>query len=283
MPFNSVNTNVGAMVALQNLNATNSDLAMAQNRINTGKKVANAKDNGAIWAIAQNQRAASGSLNAVRDSLQRSQSTVDVAIAGGETVSDLLLQMKEKALASSDSSLDTASRNALNEDFMALRDQIQKAVGNASFNGVNMLNGAGVGGAVTISALADESGTSRLTVMAQDMSLDTPGSAVGLLSTDSIGTQAGATTMITSVATAIANVSTALSKLGTGSKSLANHLTFIGKLQDAVDAGVGNLVDADLAKESARLTSLQTKQQLGVQALSIANQTPQTIMSLFRS
>ncbi|WP_421931914.1 flagellin [Phenylobacterium sp.] len=283
MPYNSVNTNVGAMVALQNLNATNSDLAMAQNRINTGKKVANAKDNGAVWAIAQNQRAASGSLNAVRDSLQRSQSTVDVAIAGGETVSDLLLQMKEKALAASDSSLDSASRTALNEDFMALRDQITKATKNASFNGVNMLDGSQVGGPVTIAALADESGQSKLTVMAQDMSLGTPGSAVSVLPTDSIGTQTAAAAMITTIGNSIANVSTALSKLGTGSKSLANHLTFINKLQDSIDAGVGNLVDADLAKESARLTSLQTKQQLGVQALSIANQMPQQIMSLFRS
>ena len=280
MPSNSVNTNVGAMVALQNLNATNSDLSMVQNRINTGKKIASAKDNGAIWAIAQNQRAASGSLNAVKDSLQRSQSTVDVAIAGGETVSDLLLQMKEKALAASDTSLDAASRTALNEDFMALRDQIGKAVGNASFNGVNMLDGSQVGGAVTIAALADESGQSKLTVQAQDMSLG--GAAVTITSTDSIGTQTAASLMITAVAASIANVSTALSKLGTGSKSLANHLTFISKLQDAVDAGVGNLVDADLAKESARLTSLQTKQQLGVQALSIANQMPQTIISLFR-
>ncbi|MDO8378357.1 flagellin [Phenylobacterium sp.] len=283
MPYNSVNTNVGAMVALQNLNATNSDLAMVQNRINTGKKVANAKDNGAVWAIAQNQRAASGSLNAVRDSLQRSQSTVDVAIAGGETVSDLLLQMKEKALAASDTSLDTASRTALNEDFMALRDQVSKAVSNASFNGVNMLDGSQVGGPVTIAALADESGQSKLTVMAQDMSLGTPGSAVTILATDSIGTQTAAAAMITTIGTSIANVSTALSKLGTGSKSLGNHLTFINKLQDSIDAGVGNLVDADLAKESARLTSLQTKQQLGVQALSIANQMPQSIMSLFRS
>jgi flagellin len=283
MPYNSVNTNVGAMVALQNLNATNSDLAMAQNRINTGKKVANAKDNGAVWAIAQNQRAASGSLNAVRDSLQRSQSTVDVAIAGGETVSDLLLQMKEKALAASDSSLDSASRTALNEDFMALRDQITKATRNASFNGVNMLDGSQVGGPVTIAALADESGQSKLTVMAQDMSLGTPGSAVSVLATDSIGTQTAAAAMITTIGNSIASVSTALSKLGTGSKSLANHLTFINKLQDSIDAGVGNLVDADLAKESARLTSLQTKQQLGVQALSIANQMPQQIMSLFRN
>ena len=169
MPYNSVNTNVGAMIALQKLNATNSELAMAQTRINTGKKVSSAKDNGAIWAIAQNQRATSGSLNAVRDSLQRSQSTIDVAIAAGETVSDLLLQMKEKALASSDTSLDSASRNALNEDFKALRDQVGKAVQNATFNGVNMLNGAS---ATSIAALADADGTSKLTVQAQDLALE---------------------------------------------------------------------------------------------------------------
>ncbi|WP_304177919.1 flagellin, partial [Phenylobacterium aquaticum] len=262
---NSVNTNVGAMVALQNLNSTQSDLMTVQNRINTGKKVASAKDNGAIWAIAQNQRSTSGSLNAVKDSLQRSQSTVDVAVAGGEAVSDLLLQMKEKALAASDSSLDASSRTALNEDFKALRDQVGKAVTNATFNGVNMIKSGGN----TIAALADADGTSKLTVSAQDLSLG--GANVTVAATDSIGTQTMAQNMIATVATSIGNVSTSLSQLGTGSKSLTSHLTFVGKLQDSIDAGVGNLVDADLAKESARLTSLQTKQQLGVQALSIAN------------
>ena len=277
MPYNSVNTNVGAMIALQKLNATNSELAMAQTRINTGKKVSSAKDNGAIWAIAQNQRATSGSLNAVRDSLQRSQSTIDVAIAAGETVSDLLLQMKEKALASSDTSLDSASRNALNEDFKALRDQVGKAVQNATFNGVNMLNGAS---ATSIAALADADGTSKLTVQAQDLALG--GANVTVTATDSIGTQTLAGTVMAAVTASIANVSTSLSKLGTGSKAVTSHLAFVNKLQDAVDAGVGNLVDADLAKESAKLTALQTKQQLGVQALTIANQAPQAIMSLFR-
>ena len=276
---NSVNTNVGAMIALQNLNSTQADLMTTQNRINTGKKVASAKDNGAIWAIAQNQRATSSSLNAVKDSLQRSQSTVDVAIAGGEAVSDLLIQMKEKALAASDSSLDPASRTALDDDFKALLSQIGKSVSNATFNGINMLNGAAPGGAVTIAALADDTGTSKLTVAGQDLSLG----ASGLnLATASISTQTIATTMITNVTAAIAQVSTALSKLGTGSKSLTSHLTFVGKLQDSIDAGVGNLVDADLAKESAKLTSLQTKQQLGVQALSIANSSSQSILSLFR-
>ncbi len=276
---NSVNTNIGAMVALQNLNQTNADLFTTQNRINTGKKVASAKDNGAIWAIAQNQRATSSSLNAVKDSLQRSQSTVDVAMAGGEAVSDLLVQMKEKALASSDSSLDTASRTALNDDFIALRDQIGKAVANATFNGVNMIEdpAAVLHPGTTIAALADDTGASKLTVAAQNLSLTGLG-----LTTASIGTQATASAMIGSIGTAIASVSTALSKLGTGSKALSSHLTFISKLQDSIDAGVGNLVDADLAKESAKLTSLQTKQQLGVQALSIANSSSQSLLSLFR-
>ncbi len=281
MPYNSVNTNVGAMIALQNLNATNADLAMTQTRINTGKKVSSAKDNGAIWAIAQNQRATSGSLDAVKESLQRSQSTVDVAMAAGETVSDLLVQMKQKALAASDASLDQASRDALNQDFMSLRDQIAKAVKNATFNGVNMLDGTQPGGVVTIAALADDTGNSKLTVQGEDLSLG--GSVLGALTaTSTIGTQTNASLMITGIGNAIASVSTALSKLGTGSKSLASHLTFIGKLQDSIDAGIGNLVDADLAKESAKLTALQTKQQLGVQALTIANQTPQTIMALFK-
>src|SRR5438105_5141834 len=133
--MNSVNTNVGAMVALQNLAATQSDLMTTQNRINTGLKIASAKDNGAIWAIAQNQRSTSQSLDAVKDSLQRASSTVDVALSAGESVSDLLLQMKQKALAASDITLDTNSRVALNDDFKSLRDQIAKVVANADFNG----------------------------------------------------------------------------------------------------------------------------------------------------
>ena len=281
---NSVNTNIGAMVALQNLNQTQADLATTENRINTGLKVSSAKDNGAIWAIAQNQRAASGSLDAVKDSLQRSASTVDVAIAGGTAVSDLLLQMKQKALAASDTSLDQASRDALNADFKSLRDQIQKSVSNATFNGVNMIDGGiAHAGGVTIAALANDTGTSKITVQQQDLSLGSAAlGGASLDATASIGTQTQASNMIATIGTAIQNVSTALSSLGTGSKALSSHLTFVGKLQDSIDAGVGNLVDADLAKESAKLTALQTKQQLGVQALSIANQSSQGVLSLFR-
>lgn len=276
MALNSVNTNTGALVALQNLNKTNSELGTTQNRINTGQKVSTAKDNGAIWAIAQTQRGTANALNAVKGSLERGQSTIDVAMAAGETVSNLLIEMKEKSLAASDTTLDATSRAALNEDFKALRDQITKAVTNADFNGANMIKAAGS----TLAALANADGTSKITVAAQSLALG--GGNVTVTATNTIGTATLANTMIATVTTSITNVSTALSKLGTGSKALATHLNFVDKLQDTVNAGIGNLVDADLAKESARLQALQTKQQLGVQALSIANNSSSMLLGLFR-
>ena len=277
MALNSVNTNVGAMIALQNLSQTNSELGMVQNRINTGKKVNSAKDNGAIWAIAQNQRAEMGALNAVKDSLQRGQSTVEVAMAAGESISDLLLQMKEKALAATDETLTSASRDALAEDFDSIRDQITSVIENAQFNGANLLDGSLTGG---YKALASADGTSTIDVGDEDMSLS--GSIVTLGAADSIGTTSDASAALTAVDSSIANVSAALARMGTSSKALGTHLTFVGKLQDSLEAGVGNLVDADLAKESARLTALQTKQQLGVQALSIANSSTSMLLGLFR-
>ncbi|HVL42379.1 MAG TPA: flagellin [Brevundimonas sp.] len=273
----SVNTNVGAQVALQNLNATNASLATVQNRINTGKSVATAKDNGAIWAIAQGQRADIGALSAVKQSLDRGIAAVDVALAAGETVSDLLLQLKEKALAATDASLKTSARAALNEDFKALRDQIATVTGNAEFNGVNLLKT----GATGFQALANVTGSSSLTVGAEVLALG--GANVTIATTQSIDTLTKATTALTAVTASIDKVSASLARLGTKSKALSTHLTFVGKLSDALEAGVGNLVDADLAKESAKLQALQTKQQLGVQALGIANQTPQLVLSLFRS
>ena len=276
MALNSVNTNVGAMIALQNLSRTNSELGTVQNRINTGMKVSSAKDNGAIWAIAQGQRAEIGALNAVKDSLNRGQSAVDVSLAAGESVSDLLIQLKEKALAATDTSLSTSARSALNEDFTSIRDQIVTVVGNASFNGVNLLNGTETAG---FKALANVAG-STITIDDENMSLS--GSIVTLATTESIATSTTATAALAKVDASIANVSASLARLGTGAKSLGTHSTFVGKLQDTLEAGVGNLVDADLAKESARLQALQTKQQLGVQALSIANSSTSILLGLFR-
>lgn len=272
---NSVNTNRGALIALQNLNATNVQLSTTQTRINTGLKISSAKDNGAIWAIAQGQRAEISALTAVKSSLDRGSSAVDVSLAAGESVSDLLLQMKEKALAATDKSLTTASRLALNEDFKAIRDQITSVTNNADFNGVNLIKA----GATGFAALANTSG-GTMTVGAEVLSLGSTN--VTVATTTTIGTSTTANAALSLVNASIDKVSSALARLGTKSKALDTHTNFVGKLADALESGVGNLVDADLAKESAKLQSLQTKQQLGVQALGIANQSPQILLSLFQ-
>jgi flagellin len=272
----SINTNVAAMFATQNLNRTQDELRTNQTRIATGQKVANAKDNGAIFAIAQNQRATSGALNAVRESLQRGQSVADVSIAAGETISDLLSQMKEKALAAADAQLNSSSRAAMNADFTALRDQIKNATENSKFNGGSLISST----AANVTALADETGTKVITVVAQKLNLS--GTNVTVTSTSQVNTVSAAKAALSLVNKSIENVSLALAKLGTGSKALNTHMNFVNKLQDAIDAGVGNIVDADLAKESAKLQALQTKEQLGFQALSIANQGPGNLLSLFR-
>ena len=272
----SVNTNAGALVALENLNNTSQQLQTAQNIVSTGLNVANAKDNGAIWAIAQGERATISSLDAVKSSLQTGQSVIDVANSAGTTVSDLLTQMEQKALAASDNSLDTASRASLNADFVALRNQITSTVQDASFNGVNLLNGS----VTKITSLASAQGGSVLTTNAQNLTLG--GGVVTLAATASISTVALATAAITVVNLSLQNVDNALATLGTSSTALDTHLNFVSNLQDTLTTGIGNLVNADLAKESATLQALQTKQQLGIQALSIANSSSSALLGLFR-
>jgi len=272
----SVNTNAGALIALQNLNTTESQLAVAQNQVSTGLAVSDAQDNGAIFAIAQNQRATSSALNSVTQSLQRVQSTVDVATSSGTTVSDLLNQLKSTALAAADTSTNTASRSALNATFTSLLAQIKSVVSNSSFNGVNLIDGS----VTNLAALASTDGTSKLTVAAQSLALG--GTNITVAATASINTVTAATTVLGQVNTSITNVNNALAKLGSAANALQTQITFTGTLQDTIDTGVGNLVNANLAKESAVLTALQTKQSLGIQALSIANSSSQTLLSLFR-
>ena len=276
MSLNSINNNAAAMVALSNLMSTQNQLASTQNIISTGKKVNTAKDNGAVWSIANTMQSKVASLDSVTDSLNRAQSTIDVAMSAGQQVSDLLTQMKAKALAASDSSLDTTSRTALNADFKSLRDQVTQVVTNADFNGINMVKSGGT----TVYALANDTGSSKLTVLAQDLSLG--GANVTLTAASSFTSAATASAYIATIDTSLTNVNTALTKLGTGSNALAGHEKFVSALQNSLTSGISNLVDANMASESATLQALQTKQQLGVQALSIANQSTGIMLSLFR-
>lgn len=271
----SVNTNVGAMVALQYLAITASSLQHTENAVSTGLKVATAKDDGSTFAIAQNMRGDVAGYTAVTDSLNRGISSVDVALSAGQSISDLLVEMKQKALAASDSSINTASRQALNQDFVALRDQITSVVKNAVFNGFNLVDGS----TTQIKVLASSDGSRHLTTSAQNMSLS--GSIVTVKSTDTVSTQAKASSMITSVETSLTAVNSALAQLSAGAKKFSVQASFVQNLSDTLTAGIGNLVDANMAQESALLQSLQVKQQLGAQALSIANQSPQITLSLF--
>src|SRR5579862_6241656 len=272
----SVNTNTGAMTALQYLNETQGQLNRTQNAINSGLKVSSARDDGAIFAIAQNQRGAVAGYASVINSINNGTSAIDVSLSAGQSISDLLIQLKTKALAAADSSLDTASRQALNANFTALRDQITTIVKNAVFNGFNLVDGS----TNQITALASADGTRRITTAAQNMKLS--GTIVTMKSTATISTQSKASALVAVIQSSLTNVNSALAKLSSGAAKFSIQSTFTQKLSDTLTAGIGNLVDANMAQESAMLQSLQVKQQLGVQALSIANQAPQTILSLFK-
>ena len=413
----SVNTNYGALVALQSLNQTTRELAEVQNRVNTGLKVASAKDNGAVFAIAEGQRARVASLGAVTDGIDRATSVIDVGLSAGEAIGDILKQLKEKSVAAQATDLSADQRAALQADFNALRNQIDQIANAATFNGSNLVNGTNTGsntfsvlttdaagstggrfesvgaamedgdnqpysvhadletasgldftgadaelrfsitsgnvtetmtvqltagdtiaefmdsvstqsngrvtatfdaetGTITLNsnedftvtyyeddAVADDtgifgagaagtsmatvvaagSGTNELAVSGFNFTLGAPGQALsGVTASLDISTASGAAAAVTAIDTALTALNRDLATMGAQSKALEVQKTFLGKLSDSIEAGIGNLVDADLAKESARLQALQVKQQLGAQALSIANSAPSIVLSFFR-
>jgi flagellin len=273
----TINTNKSAMVALQNLNSTSDKLGVTQNKVGTGLRIANSKDNSSIWAIAQNQRADIGGLSSVKMGLDRAQSIGDVALTAGQSISELLVQMKEKVVAAQDASITTTSRRALDADFKSLLSQISQVIRNASFDGADLLDNSLPGG---LRFLADADATTYVTLANQNLSLG--GTIITLGSTSSITSTTLASNALSQLQASIGNVSLALARMGAQVRQIENHNKFVGKLSDSIEAGIGNLVDADLAKESARLQALQVQQQLGAQALSIANQSPNIILSLFR-
>ena len=266
---NSINTNVGSLVALQNLNETSRALDIAKNRVSTGKMVSTSKDNGAIFAIASNMRADMGALNSVKNSINRGQSVIDIALAAGETISKALEEQKSLAVAIQSSAAGSASETAYLADYNALGTEITAALAGASFDGTNVFSA----GSATNSLVVQTGISSTYTVHAAAAAATTVATAT---------TATRLTATVTAVDTATTAFNAKLASLGSHSKSLERQLTFTGKMQDALESGIGNLVDADLAKESARLTALQTKQQLGVQALGIANQSSSILLGLFR-
>jgi flagellin len=267
----SVNTNRGAMIALQNLSKTTRMLEQTQLRVTTGLRVNGPKDDAATFAIAQNMRGDIAGMSAVKTNLSLGISVVNVAIDAGKAIVDLLIEMKAKTIQASQAGLDADSYTALNQEFTSLRAQIETIVASAEFNGKNLIQSA----STNFDILSTVDG-STITVTKQ--SLDATSLSIHTAAlTDS--TVAG--TALTAISQAIVYVSNALAALGSSAKRVDIQTEFTGKLQDILKQGVGNLVDADLAAESATLQSFQIKQQLGVQALAIANAGPQSILSLF--
>lgn len=273
---NNVNTNPGALVALQNLNRISDQLNEVQRRVSTGKQVSSAKDNPAIYALAQQQRAELASIEPVQQGLRVGQSAVDVALAAGESISDVLVQMKAVASQAADPSLTAEQRQVLSDQFINLRDQITRLVDSADVGGRNLI----ASGASDLVVVASTDGTQSITVAAQDLSI-----GGGIVDIDNTATpladSAAAQAQITAITDAIDALSPALAQLGSGSQSLGLQERLMSRISDALEISIGNLVDADLAKESSRLQALQVQQQLAIQTLSIANAAPNAILALF--
>ena len=402
----SVNTNYSAMIALQNLNFTNNELEGVQNKISTGFKISSARDNGAIYAIAEGQRSRVSSVAAVKDGIDRANSTIDVALSAGKSIGEILQKLKAKAVAAQADDMTPDQRSALQADFNAMRSQIDTIANSAQFNGANLAAGSfnlnvlisDLGGSVAATtdgvqtlalptpisgsalitaasatagdiadgdlvtfALTDSVNLSTFTIAVEltagmtvddyveavnsasggkisasyddvagqftylindtdydDLAITSDGvdaAPIGAGVATAVVSSAGSNVMVVNgtdmtlasamfstfatvdIATSAASATTAanaleqaivdlnitLASLGSQATALDAQNDFLAKLSDEIENGIGNLVDADLAKESAKLQSLQIKQQLGAQALSIANQAPQVILSLFRS
>ncbi|MGJ8543963.1 MAG: flagellin [Sulfitobacter sp.] len=280
--MSSILTNNSAMVALQTLKNINMNLADTQNQISTGKSISAAKDNSAIWAISKVMESDVAGFDAVSDALAIGESTVAVASAGAEQIVETLKEMKELAVAGQSQ---TADFSKIEADMTAKRDQIVAIIAGSQFNGVNLLSDD-----------IDGNGSTTLTIVS---SLDRVGSAAPSSTTIDVDTADFVANLDVASMTTIADTTTAgdafdeieaflttaidaAASFGASAKRIGDQSNFISKLSDAVTSGIGSLVDADMEAASARLQALQTQQQLGVQALSIANQAPQTILSLFR-
>ena len=273
---NNVNTNPGALVALQNLTRITDRLQETQRRVSTGLEVSSARDNPAIFALAQNQRADLASIETVQQGLSVGTSAVDVALAAGESISDVLVELKQVASQAADPTLSAANRQILQEQFVSLRDQITRLVDSANIGGRNLI----AAGAPDLTVIASTDGADSITVAAQDLSV-----GGGIVDIDTGGTPladaAAAQTEIGNIQTAIDSLSAALGRLGAGSQALTLQDRLLTRISDALEVSIGNLVDADLAKESSRLQALQVQQQLAIQTLSIANSAPNAILALF--
>ena len=303
--MSSILTNMSAMTAVQNLAATQQSLADVQNEISTGLKVSSAKDNAAYYSIATNMRTTTGDLSAVTDSLNLGSSVVGTATSALSTVTGILQQMQQKIVAAQQAGVD---KTQVQTDIAALQKQLTATINAASFNGVNLLDNSatapaatdknsfvssvtGTGANFTINtidlkysdtALTQSGNTGTKAGILDTVTTGTGSTGVSILNLDVSATGASMQALAAQVSSAITAVTTVASNIGSTSNNLDLQKTFTSALSDSITTGIGSLVDADMNEASTRLNALQTQQQLGVQALSVANQNSQLILKLFQ-
>jgi len=313
MGMSSINTNYAAMTALQNLQMTSKDMLQTQSRISTGFKVASAADNAAYWSIATTMRSDNKALSTVQEALGLGKATVNVAYAATESAIEVATQIKTKLVAARQPGVD---RTKIQTELKELQNQLKSISDSASFSGENWLSvdSSASGYNATKSVVSSFTRSAAGTVSVGTLSIDTAAtklydagaSGVGILDAlrDSTGAIASTGTSVASMDisaltdsttdlatldgyikaadTAIKEMTSAATSLGATQKRISTQSDFVNALKNAITEGISSLVDADMNEESTKLSALQVKQQLGVQALSIANQSSQTILSLFR-
>jgi len=310
----SINTNVAAMTALRSLTSTNNALTQTQDRISTGLRVATAADNAAYWSIATTMRSDLSSLSTVQDALGLGAATVDVAYTAIDEAKSIVTKIKDKLVAAAQPGLD---RKKIQTEISELQAQLKGISDAASLQGLNWLSvdSSAAGYNATrqvVSSISRASGTVSVQTISIDTSsmvlFDSNAAASGILDStrnattgavDAAGTFAIATLNISALTDstadlavldgyikgadlAITEMAAGATTLGAASARIDIQKSFVDSLMDAIEGGVSQLVDADMNEESTRLQALQVKQQLGIQALSIANSSSQSILSLFR-
>ncbi len=268
----SINTNISALVSLQNLTQTQYQLDQTQNRISTGLKVIGPKDDASDFSIAQGIRSDLKAFDAVQQSLSAGTGIIQTAIAGATSVSNLMAQIKSKAIEAANPSNTTNQQSILANDFNSMIAQLNSFITNSVYNGRNLLSA----GSVSVSITSTISGGQLTLSSASSISGVSAALSSGVLTT------AAALSLLTTIDAQQLVVGTTLGTLGANANDIDFLTTFSKTLSDSLTQGLSALVDANLAQESAKLQALQVKQQLGVQSLSIANQRPQIILSLFR-
>lgn len=277
MSFNSVNTNRQAVFALQSLNYTSGELSGVQKRVSTGYRVADAKDDGGAFAVAQAVRSSAAGVTAVNEQLGGVKGVLQTTFASLSTVSDTMKQVRATLTRLADGAINGDQRTQYETQYTLLTTQISDFIDDATYNGRTLLSTDTAAGGGDITGIRNESGAT-FTVTAVDgttLQLTTTAPADSDAAGDMI--ESGGDFDLVDKA-----ISSALNGFGANMQYVENQIVYNSKKVDAMNDGLGALVDADLARESAKLQALQTRQQLGIQTLSLANQGPQVLLSLFR-